>query len=163
MGLVFWLYDRPLDPTLRFIEAKFKAQVAEANRKALIAGFNYGETTEAFVSQFRVSKAKLKPGLYRNVMGNTATAYGLIAAARQSGCKLFYGTYPITPASDVLHELSRHKNFGVYTCQAEDEIAAMSSVVGAAYAGAMAVTASSGPGIALKGEAMGLGVMVNCR
>ncbi|MBI1900620.1 MAG: 2-oxoacid:acceptor oxidoreductase family protein, partial [Planctomycetia bacterium] len=159
MGLVYWLYDRPLEPTLRYIESKFKAQIAEANRKALLAGYNYGETTEAFVSQYKIAKARLKPGLYRNVMGNTALAYGLITAARQSGCKLFYGTYPITPASDILHELSKHKNFGVYTFQAEDEIAAVTACIGASFGGAMAVTASSGPGVALKGEGLGLAVM----
>ncbi len=161
MGLVFWLYGRPLDPTLRFIEAKFgnKPDVAEANRKALTAGYNYGETTEALASQFRVSKAKLPPGRYRNVMGNTALAWGLIAASKQSGCELFLGSYPITPASDILHELSKHKHFGVRTFQAEDEIAAVTSAIGAAYGGAMGITTSSGPGIALKGEAIGLAVM----
>ncbi len=162
MGLVFWLYNRPLEPTLRFIEAKFGRlpQVAEANRRSLVAGYNYGETTDAFASQFRVEKANLPPGKYRNIMGNQALAWGLIAAARQSGCDLFYGTYPITPASDILHELSKHKNFGVRTFQAEDEIAAVTAALGSSFAGAMGVTASSGPGIALKGEAMGLAVMV---
>jgi 2-oxoglutarate ferredoxin oxidoreductase subunit alpha len=159
MGLVYWLYDRPREPTLRYIESKFKAQIAEANRKALLAGYNYGETTEAFVSQYRIAKARLKPGLYRNVIGNLALAYGLVTAARQSGCKLFYGSYPITPASDILHELSKLKNFGVYTFQAEDEIAAITACIGASFGGAMAVTASSGPGVALKGEALGLAVM----
>jgi 2-oxoglutarate ferredoxin oxidoreductase subunit alpha len=161
MGLVFWLYDRPLEPTLRFIDAKFKAkpEVAEANRRALLAGYHYGETTEAFASQFRVGKAKLPPGKYRNITGNQALALGLIAAAEVSQCELFYGTYPITPASDILHELSRHKNFRVRTFQAEDEIAAITAAIGASFGGAMGVTASSGPGIALKGEAMGLAVM----
>ena len=161
MGLVFWLYDRSLDPTLRYIEAKFgkRPEVAEANRRALKAGFNYGETTEAFASQFRVNKAELPPGLYRNIMGNEATAYGLIAAAQRSKCELFLGSYPITPASDILHELSRHKNFGVRTFQAEDEIAAVTAAIGASFGGAMAVTTSSGPGIALKQEAIGLAVM----
>ena len=161
MGLVFWLYDRPLEPTLRFIDAKFKAkpEVADANRRALMAGYHYGETTEAFASQFRVAKAKLPPGTYRNITGNQALAWGLIAAAELSQCELFYGTYPITPASDILHELSRHKNFRVRTFQAEDEIAAVTAALGASFGGAMGVTASSGPGIALKGEAMGLAVM----
>ncbi|MDH3718064.1 MAG: 2-oxoacid:acceptor oxidoreductase subunit alpha [Planctomycetota bacterium] len=161
MGLVFWLYDRPLEPTQRYIDAKFgkRPAVADANHRALKAGYNYGETTEALPSQYMVPRAKLKPGTYRNVMGNTALAWGLISAAKLSGCELFYGTYPITPASDILHELSKHKNFGVRTFQAEDEIAAVSSAIGASFAGAMGVTASSGPGIALKGEALGLAVM----
>jgi 2-oxoglutarate ferredoxin oxidoreductase subunit alpha len=161
MGLVFWLYDRPLDPTLRYIDDKFgkNPAVAEANRRALKAGYNYGETVEAFHSQYRVPKAALAPGQYRNIMGNQATAIGLVAASKRSGKELFFGSYPITPASDVLHELAKYKNFGVRTFQAEDEIAAMASTVGAAFAGAMAVTASSGPGIALKGEAIGLAVM----
>lgn len=161
MGLIFWLYDRPLDPTLRFIEDKFghKPDVADANRKALMAGFNYGETTEAFASQYRVNAAKLPPGRYRNIMGNTALAWGLVAAAVQSNCELFLGSYPITPASDILHELSKHKNFGVRTFQAEDEIAAVTAAIGASFGGAMGITTSSGPGIALKGEAMGLAVM----
>lgn len=162
MGLVFWLYSRDLQPTLDFIQAKFggKPEVAEANRSALMTGWNYGETTEAMISTFRVEKAKLTPGKYRNITGNQALAWGLMAAAKLSDKDLFLGTYPITPASDILHELCKHKQFGVRTFQAEDEIAAMSSVVGAAFAGAMAVTSSSGPGIALKGEAMGLGLML---
>jgi 2-oxoglutarate/2-oxoacid ferredoxin oxidoreductase subunit alpha len=161
MGLIFWLYDRPLDPTLRYIEAKFskKPKVAEANRRALKAGFNYGETTEAFGGKYHVSKAALPKGRYRNIMGNEALAYGLITAARQSGCNLFLATYPITPASDILHELSRHKNFGVKTFQAEDEIAAITAAIGASFGGAMGVTTSSGPGIALKQEGLGLAVM----
>ncbi|MEO8497292.1 MAG: 2-oxoacid:acceptor oxidoreductase subunit alpha, partial [Planctomycetota bacterium] len=162
MGLIYWLYGRDMSPTLRFIESKFggKPDVAEANRKALNTGWNYGETTEAFVSNYEVAPAKLKPGKYKSIEGNTALAWGLIAAAKASGTDLFYGTYPITPASDILHELSRHKNFGVRTVQAEDEIAAMCTVIGAAFAGSMAVTGSSGPGIALKGEAMGLGMIL---
>jgi 2-oxoglutarate ferredoxin oxidoreductase subunit alpha len=162
MGLVFWLYDRALEPTLRYIDAKFGKKapaVAEANRRALHAGFNYGETTEAFAAQYRVNRAELTPGTYRNLTGNEATAYGLIAASKLSNCELFLGSYPITPASDILHELSRHKNFGVRTFQAEDEIAAVTSAIGAAFGGAMAVTTSSGPGIALKQEGMGLAVM----
>jgi 2-oxoglutarate ferredoxin oxidoreductase subunit alpha len=161
MGLVFWLYDRSLEPTLRYIDEKFGKMpgVAEANRRALRAGFNYGETTEAMLSQFSVHKADLEPGLYRNITGNQALAWGLIAAAERSGCQLFYGSYPITPASDILHELVRHKSFGVRTFQAEDEIAAITSAIGASFAGSMGVTASSGPGIALKTEAIGLAVM----
>ena len=161
MGLVFWLYDRSLDPTLRYIQAKFstRPEIAEANRRALTAGYNYGDTTEAFASQFRVSPASLTKGTYRNIMGNEATAWGLITAAQRSSCDLFLASYPITPASDILHELSRHKNFGVRTFQAEDEIAAATAAIGAAFGGAMAVTTSSGPGIALKQEAIGLAVM----
>jgi 2-oxoglutarate ferredoxin oxidoreductase subunit alpha len=161
MGLTFWLYDRSLDPTLRYIDDKFGKMpaVAEANRRALHAGYNYGETTDAMASQFKVTKADLPPGLYRNITGNQALAWGLIAAAQRSGCDLFYGSYPITPASDILHELVRHKNFGVRTFQAEDEIAAVTSAIGASFGGAMGVTASSGPGIALKTEAIGLAVM----
>jgi 2-oxoglutarate ferredoxin oxidoreductase subunit alpha len=161
MGLTFWLYDRSLDPTLRYIDAKFGKMpaVAEANRRALKAGYNYGETTDAMASQYKVSKAELAPGVYRNITGNQALAWGLVAASVRSGCDLFYGSYPITPASDILHELVRHKNFGVRTFQAEDEIAAVTSAIGASFGGAMGVTASSGPGIALKGEAIGLAVM----
>ena len=162
MGLVFWLYDRSLDPTLRFINEKFgksKPSVAQANSQALKAGFNYGETVEAISTQYHVERADLPPGLYRNVKGNTALAWGLIAAARSSGKRLFLGAYPITPASDILHELSRHKQFDVLTFQAEDEIAAVTAAVGASFAGEMGVTASSGPGIALKAEALGLAVM----
>ena len=161
MGLVFWLYDRPLEPTLRFIDDKFgrKAEIAQANTAALKAGFHYGETVEAINTQFHVPKAKLAPGKYTSVMGNTALAWGMMTAARLSGKRLFLGAYPITPASDILHELAKHKNFDVLTFQAEDEIAAVTAAIGAAFAGAMAITASSGPGIALKAEAMGLAVM----
>lgn len=161
MGLVFWLYDRSLEPTLRFITDKFgkRPEVAQANERALKAGYNYGETVEGMSTQYQVQKAVLKPGKYRNIMGNQATAYGLIAAARLSKKRLFMGAYPITPASDVLHELSVFKHFDVLTFQAEDEIAAMTATIGAAFAGEFAVTASSGPGIALKGEGMGLAVM----
>jgi 2-oxoglutarate ferredoxin oxidoreductase subunit alpha len=161
MGLTFWLYDRALEPTLRYIDEKFGKMpaVAEANRRALNAGYNYGETTDAMASQYQVNKADLPHGLYRNITGNQALAWGLIAAAQRSGCDLFYGSYPITPASDILHELVRHKNFGVRTFQAEDEIAAVTSAIGASFGGAMGVTASSGPGIALKTEAIGLAVM----
>ncbi len=162
MGLVFWLYGRDVEPTLRFIDAKFskKPEIAEANMLALKAGWHFGETTEDFASTYQVSAADLKPGTYRSIMGNQALAWGLITAAKLSGKELFLGSYPITPASDVLHELSKHKNFGVRTFQAEDEIAAVCSAIGAAFGGSMAVTTSSGPGIALKGEGIGLGLMI---
>jgi 2-oxoglutarate ferredoxin oxidoreductase subunit alpha len=161
MGLVFWLYDRPLDPTLRYIDDKFgkKPEVAQANTAALKAGYHYGETVEAISTQYHVAKAKLPPGTYYSIMGNQALAWGLLAAARLSGKRLFLGAYPITPASSILEELASRKNFDVVTFQAEDEIAAMTATIGAAFAGAMAVTASSGPGIALKGEGLGLAVM----
>ncbi|MCG3125626.1 MAG: 2-oxoglutarate oxidoreductase subunit KorA [Phycisphaerae bacterium] len=161
LGLIFWLYDRPLDVTLRWINDKFskKPEIAAANTLAIQAGFNFGETAEMFPVRYRVNRAKLDPGKYRNITGNQATALGLITAARLAGKTLVYGTYPITPASDILHELSMRKNFDVRTYQAEDEIAAFAAVVGAAYSGALAVTASSGPGIALKQEGVGLAVM----
>jgi len=161
MGLVFWLYDRSLDPTLRFIDEKFgkRPEVAQANVRALKSGFNYGETVEAINTQYQVGRCELPPGQYRNIMGNTALAWGLVTAAKLSGRRLFLGAYPITPASDILHELAKHKNFDVMTFQAEDEIAAVTAAVGASFAGEMAVTGSSGPGIALKGEALGLAVM----
>jgi 2-oxoglutarate ferredoxin oxidoreductase subunit alpha len=161
MGLVFWLYDRSLEPTLRFIEQKFgkRPEVAQANTATLKAGYNYGETVEGIAVQYQVPPARLTPGKYRSIHGNLALAYGLVTAARLSGKRLFLGAYPITPASDILHQLAKLKNFDVLTFQAEDEIAAMTSTIGAAFAGEMAVTASSGPGIALKGEGMGLAVM----
>ena len=161
MGLVFWLYDRTLDPTLRFIENKFgkRPEVAQANTLALKAGYHYGETVEAINTQYHVGPAKLPAGTYRNIVGNTALAWGLMAAAQRSNKRLFLGAYPITPASDILHELAKHKHYDVLTFQAEDEIAAVTATIGAAFAGEMAVTASSGPGIALKGEALGLAVM----
>lgn len=162
MGLVFWLYGRDVEPTLRFIEDKFssKPEIAEANRLALQAGWNYGETTEAFASTYQVPAAELEPGRYKNIMGNQALAWGLVTAAKLSKKELFLGSYPITPASDILHELSKLKNFGVRTFQAEDEIAAVCSAVGAAFGGSMALTTSSGPGIALKGEGLGLGLIL---
>jgi 2-oxoglutarate ferredoxin oxidoreductase subunit alpha len=162
LGLLSWLYGRELDSTLRHINEKFskKPTVAEGNRRALLAGWNYGETTDAFVSSYKVEPAKLPPGKYRNVMGNTALAWGCVAAAKLSNKELFLGSYPITPASDILHDLSKFKNYGVRTFQAEDEIAAICSAIGAAFGGHMAMTTSSGPGIALKGEAMGLAVML---
>lgn len=162
MGLVFWLYGRDMTPTLRFIEKKFSKtlDVATANRLALMAGWNFGETTEAFPTTYQVPAAHLPPGNYRSVIGNQALAYGLMTAAKLSGKKLFLGSYPITPASDILHELSRYKHLDVLTFQAEDEIAAVCSVIGASFAGQMGVTTSSGPGILLKGEGMSLGVMM---
>ncbi len=162
MGLVFWLYGRDVNPTLRFIEEKFssKADIAEANRRALNAGWNYGETTEGFASTYQVPPAKLPAGRYCNIMGNEALVWGLITAAHLSGKQLFLGSYPITPASDILHELSRFKHFGVRTFQAEDEISAICSVIGASFGGSMAVTTSSGPGVALKSEGIGLAVML---
>jgi len=161
LGLVYWLYDRDPKPTEDWVQAKFAKYptIAEANMRALKAGQNYGFSTETFTVHYEVAPAKLKPGRYRKITGNEAVAFGLATAAKLSGKQLFYGGYPITPASDILHELSRLKHFGVRTFQAEDEIAAITSVIGAAFGGALAVTASSGPGIALKGEGIGLGVM----
>jgi 2-oxoglutarate ferredoxin oxidoreductase subunit alpha len=163
MGLVYWLYGRNMDSTLRFIHGKFgagKPVVANANEKALRAGWAFGETIEALGQSYNVEPATLKPGVYRNIIGNQAMAWGLLAAAQRSGKELFYASYPITPASDILHELCKYKNFGVCTFQAEDEIAAVCSAIGASYGGQMAVTTSSGPGIALKTEAMGLAMML---
>ena len=161
MGLVYWLYDRDSSPTEEWNRTKFakKPSIVEANLRALKAGRNYGDSTESFTVHYQVAPAKLPAGEYRKITGNEALAIGLATAAKLNGEELFFGGYPITPASDILHELSKHKHFGVTTFQAEDEIAAMSSVVGAAYGGKMSVTASSGPGICLKGEAMGLGMI----
>lgn len=161
LGVVCWLYDRALEPTLEWIEKRFtsRPEIAKANAAALKAGYNFGETAEMFAVRFRVEPAAWKPGTYRNLTGNQATALGLVTAAVQAHKTLVYASYPITPASDILHELSMLKHFGVKTFQAEDEIAAMSAVLGAAFTGALAVTGSSGPGIALKQEAIGLGVM----
>jgi 2-oxoglutarate ferredoxin oxidoreductase subunit alpha len=161
LGLVYWLYERSLDPTLRWIKAKFgkNPSVLEANSHTLKAGYNYGETTEALPVHYRVRKATIKPGKYRKITGNEAVALGLVAAAQCSGMQLFYAGYPITPASDILHQLSEYKRFGVRTLQAEDEIAAMGAAIGASFGGALAVTATSGPGICLKSEAIGLAVM----
>lgn len=161
LGLVYWLYDRDAKPTEQWIKDKFKKNpaVVEANLRALRGGYNFGFSTESFTTHYVVPKARLAQGKYRKITGNEAVAWGLAAAAKLAGKTLFYGGYPITPASDILHSLSELKNFGVRTFQAEDEIAAMASVCGAAFAGEIAVTASSGPGICLKGEAMGLGVM----
>ena len=162
LGIMFWLYERSMDPTLRWIEQRFSAKpvIAEANTRALKAGYAFGETTEMFHTTYRVAPAKLAPGTYRNITGNEATALGFVAASRLAKRELVYGSYPITPASDILHQLATYKNFGVKTFQAEDEIAAIGSAIGASYGGAMGMTASSGPGIALKSEAMNLAVMV---
>jgi 2-oxoglutarate/2-oxoacid ferredoxin oxidoreductase subunit alpha len=162
LGLLYWLYDRPLENTLKRIEqifAKKSPKLVKANQLALQAGYSYAETVELFRGQFRVAKAKLPAGKYRRITGNEALALGLVAASQLSGRPLFYGSYPITPASDILHELSRLKNFGVKTFQAEDEIAAVGATIGASFGGALAVTGTSGPGVALKSEAIGLAVM----
>jgi 2-oxoglutarate/2-oxoacid ferredoxin oxidoreductase subunit alpha len=162
LGIMFWLYERSMDPTLRWIDEKFGKQpvIAEANKRALKAGYAFGETTEIFHTHYRVAPAKLAPGTYRNITGNEATALGFLAASKLARRPLFYGSYPITPASDILHQLSGYKNFGVKTFQAEDEIAAIGAAIGASYGGALGMTASSGPGIALKSEALGLAIMV---
>lgn len=162
LGFIYWIYNRKLDHTIRFIEQKFagKPAIVEANIKTLKAGYHFGDTSETFMQRIQVEPARIAPGVYRNINGNPATAIGLIAAAQKAGLELFFGSYPITPASDILHELSRHKNFKVKTFQAEDEIAAICSAIGASFGGALGVTASSGPGIALKTEAIGLAVML---
>jgi 2-oxoglutarate ferredoxin oxidoreductase subunit alpha len=162
LGYIYWMYNRSLDNTIEFIKEQFKKrpELIDANVKVLKAGFNYGDTVEAPMNRFEVKPAPVSKGTYRSIMGNQAAALGLIAAAEKAGLTLFYGTYPITPASDILHELSKHKNFGVKTFQAEDEIAAITSTIGAAFGGALGVTGSSGPGIALKGEAIGLALML---
>lgn len=162
MGMMYWLYGREMDATMRFIRDKFSKlpKIREANERALKAGWAYGETTELLGVSYQVESAQLPAGTYRNIMGNQALAWGLMTAAKLSEKELFYGSYPITPASDILHELCKYKNYGVCTFQAEDEIAAVCATIGAAYGGAMAVTTSSGPGIALKAEAMGLAVMI---
>ena len=160
LGLVSWLYQRPMEPTLDWIEKKFgkTPHVVQANNAAFKAGHAYGETTEAFAYTYEVKPAALDAGTYTNINGNTALSWGLVAAGKLSELQVFLGSYPITPASDILHELAKHKNFGVATFQAEDEIAAVASSVGAAFGGALAVTTTSGPGIALKGEAIGLAI-----
>jgi 2-oxoglutarate ferredoxin oxidoreductase subunit alpha len=161
LGMCYWLYNRSMDPTFRWIDEKFskKPLIAEANKLALKAGYSYCEATEAFQVSYEIPPAKLEKGFYRSLSGNQALALGFVTAAQKSGLTLFLGSYPITPASDILHELSQYKNFGVMTFQAEDEIAAMTSTIGASYAGALALTTTSGPGMALKTEAMGLAVM----
>ena len=167
LGMMYWLYDRPLNHTLKWLDEKYgpktkykdKPQIAESNKKALMAGYNFADTVELFTSHYRVKKAALPKGKYRKISGNEAVVFGLLAASQKSGRNIFYGSYPITPASDILHGLSKYKNYGVITFQAEDEIAAICTALGSAYAGGMGVTATSGPGICLKLEAMGLGVM----
>jgi 2-oxoglutarate/2-oxoacid ferredoxin oxidoreductase subunit alpha len=162
LGMCYWLYNRSMDSTVRWIGDKFskKPLLVEANKLAMKAGYAYCEATEAFQISYEIPPAKLAPGLYRNLSGNQALALGFVAASQKSGLRLFQGSYPITPASDILHELSQYKDFGVITFQAEDEIAAITSAIGAAYAGALAITTTSGPGMALKTEAMGLAVAV---
>lgn len=161
LGLMYWVFGRPMEHTLTWIQKKFakNADFVAANTAALKAGYHYGETTETFATTFLVKPAVIAPGTYRHITGNQATAFGFITAAKLTGAELFLGSYPITPASDILHELSRHKRFGVRTFQAEDEIAAVAAAIGAAYGGAIALTTTSGPGVALKSEAIGLAVM----
>ncbi|MFL5744096.1 MAG: 2-oxoacid:acceptor oxidoreductase subunit alpha [Niastella sp.] len=162
LGFLYWMYNRDMENTIQFLKDKFgkKPEILESNVKVLQAGYNFGDTTETFTTRYKVEKARMDSGEYRSIMGNQAVAYGLIAASQKSGLPLFLGTYPITPASDILHELSRHKGFGIKTFQAEDEIAGISAAIGAAYGGNLGVTTTSGPGMALKGEAMGLAVML---
>src|SRR5688500_7070176 len=161
LGILYWLYDRPMEPTLEWIRSRFKSkpEIARANEVALKTGYNFADTTEVFTTHYKVKKAVITPGKYRKITGNEATAIGFVAAAELAGLPLFYGSYPITPASDILHELARHKNFGVKTFQAEDELAAVCSAIGAACAGHVGLTGTSGPGVALKQEAIGLAVM----
>ena len=162
LGMCYWLYNRPMDSTTRWLEDKFKKNpvLVQANKLAMQAGYSYCEATEAFQVSYEIPPAKLAPGLYRNISGNTALAMGFVAASQKAGIPLFLGSYPITPASDILHELSMYKDFGVMTFQAEDEIAAVTSAIGAAYAGSLAITTTSGPGMALKTEAIGLAIAV---
>jgi len=162
LGFLYWMYGRDMKNTEKFIEEKFskKPDILESNLKALRSGYNYGDTTETFTTQYKVEKAKIEAGSYRSIMGNQALAYGLIAASVKSGLTIFLGTYPITPASDILHELSKHKNFGIKTFQAEDEIAGVTAAIGASYGGHLGVTSTSGPGLALKSEAIGLAMML---
>ena len=161
LGILYWLYDRPMEPTLEWVNSRFKKnpEVARANEVALRTGYNFADTTEVFTTHYKVKKAVIAPGKYRKITGNEATAIGFVAAAELAGRPLFYGSYPITPASDILHELARHKNFGVKTFQAEDEIAAVCAAIGAAFTGHVGLTGTSGPGVALKQEAIGLAVM----
>ncbi len=160
LGMLLWLFTRPVEPTIEFLEAKFgnKPDILAANKAALQAGWSFGETTESFSNQFVVKPATMPPGTYRNISGNLALSYGLIAASVQSELPIFLGSYPITPASDILHELSKHKSFGVHTFQAEDEIAGIGAALGASYAGFIGITTTSGPGVALKSETIGLAV-----
>ena len=161
LGLMYWLYNRSTDQTLNWIKAKFKnkPQYIESNEKALMAGYNFGEMTEIFTTRFKVSPAKLPKGTYRSISGNEATALGFLTASVKAGIPLFLGSYPITPATEILQYLSNYKNFGVKTLQAEDEIAGITSAIGASYAGNLAITTTSGPGLALKTEAIGLAIM----
>ena len=161
LGVLYWLYDRPMDNTLNWIQTKFakSPELAKANEIALKTGYNFADTTEVFTTHYTVKKAQIAPGKYRKITGNEATAIGFVAASQISGRPLFYGSYPITPASDILHELSRHKAFGVKTFQAEDEIAAVCAAIGTSFAGQIGLTGTSGPGVALKQEAIGLAVM----
>ena len=162
LGFLYWMFDRSMDSTVSFLREKFghKDEILNSNIKVLQAGYNFGDTTETFTSRYRVERAKMEPGVYRSIMGNQALAYGIIAASELSGLPIFLGSYPITPASDILHDLAKYKNFGIRTFQAEDEIAAITSAIGASYGGSLAVTTTSGPGMALKAEAMGLAVMM---
>jgi 2-oxoglutarate/2-oxoacid ferredoxin oxidoreductase subunit alpha len=162
LGFLYWMYNRNPESTIQFLTEKFgkKPEIHQSNIAALRAGYNYGDTTEAFATTFTVAKAKLEPGRYRSIMGNQALSYGLISASEKSGLPIFLGTYPITPASDILHELSRQKAFGVRTFQAEDEIAGITAAIGASYGGSLGITSTSGPGMALKSEAMGLAMML---
>lgn len=162
LGMMYWLYNRPMELTENWVRQKFgnkTPEVAEANIRAMHAGWNFGETTEIFITRYDVKAAPMQPGMYRNLNGNTALALGLVAAAQKAGLEIFFGSYPITPASDILHTLSGLKHFGVKTFQAEDEIASITSAIGAAFGGALGVTSTSGPGLALKTEAIGLAVM----
>ena len=161
LGMCYWLYNRSMEPTVRWIDDKFKKKplLAEANQLALKAGYSYCEATEVFQTSYEIPPAQLSPGVYRNLSGNQALALGFVTAAHKAGLQLFLGSYPITPASDILHELSQYKNFGILTFQAEDEIASITSAIGASYAGKLAITTTSGPGMALKTEALGLAVM----
>ncbi|MEP7164881.1 MAG: 2-oxoacid:acceptor oxidoreductase subunit alpha [Ferruginibacter sp.] len=162
LGFLYWMYNRDMDNTVGFLKEKFgkKPDIFDSNVKVLQAGYNFGDTTETFSARYTVEKAKMEAGTYRSIMGNQALSYGLIAASQKSGLQLFLGSYPITPASDILHELSRFKSFGIKTFQAEDEIAAITSSIGASYGGSLGITTTSGPGMALKAEAMGLAVML---
>jgi len=162
LGYIYWMYNRNLDNTIVFLKEKFgkKDNILQSNIKVLQAGFNYGDTTETFSARYTVAKAKMEPGTYRSIMGNQALSMGLIAASEKSGLPIFLGSYPITPASDILHDLSKYKSFGIRTFQAEDEIAAITSSIGASYGGSLGITTTSGPGMALKAEAMGLAVML---
>ena len=162
LGIIYWLYNRDLDTTIEYLKDKFKKKesILNSNIDVLKAGYFYGETAELFSSRYKVEKAKMDPGTYRSIMGNQALSMGLIAAAQKSGLQLFLGSYPITPATDILHELSKYKNFNVKTFQAEDEIAGISAAIGASYGGSIGLTTTSGPGMALKTEAMGLAMML---